>query len=48
MPVTINSVNSVNISIHEGNMPDDLKIAKVVPIHKSESKQFFTNYRPIF
>ena len=37
----------INISIHEGNMPDDLKIAKVVPIYKSGSKQLFTNYRPI-
>ena len=36
-----------NMSIKDGIVPDQLKIAIVVPIHKKESKNNFTNYRPI-
>ena len=36
-----------NMSIKDGIVPDQLKIARVVPIHKKESKDNFTNYRPI-
>ena len=36
-----------NMSIKDGTVPDELKIARVVPIHKKESKNNFTNYRPI-
>jgi hypothetical protein len=31
----------------EGSVPDAIKIAKVVPIHKGSDKQYFNNYRPI-
>ena len=30
-----------------GIFPDKLKIAKVVPIHKSDDETMFNNYRPI-
>ena len=36
-----------NKSIQEGIVPDDLKIAKIVPIFKSEDKKTVSNYRPI-
>jgi hypothetical protein len=36
-----------NKSIHEGIVPDDLKIAKIIPVFKSEEKRIVSNYRPI-
>ena len=33
--------------LDERNFPDKLKIAKVVPIHKSDDETMFNNYRPI-
>ena len=48
----INSFNSVvtdiiNSSFVSGIFPSELKIAKVVPIHKGGSKSEVSNYRPI-
>ena len=37
----------VNMSIKQGIFPDELKIAKVFPIFKSNNEQYITNYRPI-
>ena len=37
----------VNISISTGIVPDVLKLAKIVPVHKSKSRDEFSNYRPI-
>lgn len=37
----------VNLSITHGIVPDELKIARVVPIVKSGDKALFSNYRPI-
>ena len=37
----------VNMSIKQGIFPDELKIAKVFPIFKSNDEQYITNYRPI-
>ena len=37
----------VNISIKQGIFPDELKIAEVFPIFKSNDEQYITNYRPI-
>ena len=37
----------VNMSLEQGVVPDAMKLAKVMPIHKAKSKQLFTNYRPI-
>ena len=36
-----------NLSLMSGVMPDDLKIAKIVPIYKSKEKNNMNNYRPI-
>ena len=37
----------VNMSLEQGIVPDAMKLAKVIPIHKSKSKELFNNYRPI-
>ena len=36
-----------NISLTLGQFPDPLKVAKIVPIYKSEDKKLVGNYRPI-
>ena len=36
-----------NLSLQTGYIPDQLKIAKVIPVYKSSDKHMFTNYRPI-
>ena len=40
-------VKLVNKSISEQTYPNALKIAKIIPIHKSGNKQDMNNYRPI-
>ena len=37
----------INISFHNGVFPNILKIVKVIPIFKSESRVVCNNYRPI-
>jgi hypothetical protein len=37
----------INKSFHSGIFPDNLKVAKVCPIHKTGEKSLFSNYRPI-
>ena len=37
----------INKSISQGTFPDELKIAKVLPIYKNEDEQLIQNYRPI-
>ena len=37
----------LNLSFTTGTFPTLLKTAKVIPIHKKDSKSNFTNYRPI-
>ena len=37
----------INKSIQTGIVPDSMKIAKVIPIHKAKEKDNFSNYRPI-
>ena len=49
---SINSISSpltqiVNLSIIHGIVPNELKIARVVPIFKSGDKALFSTYRPI-
>ena len=39
--------NVINESICDGVFPENLKIAKVVPIFKSGDSEIPTNYRPI-
>ena len=36
-----------NCSIIQGKFPDALKVAKILPLHKSDSKYEISNYRPI-
>ena len=36
-----------NLSFNTGTFPDNMKIAKVVPLYKSGSKNVFNNYRPV-
>ena len=49
---SINSISSsltqiANLSIIQGIVPNELKIARVVPIFQSGDKALFSNYRPI-
>jgi len=37
----------INISLNSGQFPDELKIARVTPIHKAGDKTNMSNYRPI-
>ena len=37
----------INKSIAQGKFPDELKLAKVLPIYKNEDEQMIQNYRPI-
>ena len=37
----------INISFETGSFPDKIKIAIVIPVHKSGSKLDVNNYRPI-
>ena len=37
----------INITIKQGIFPEELKLAKVIPIYKSDDKQLTQNYRPI-
>jgi len=36
-----------NLSILEGIVPRDLKLAKVIPIYKKDGDDLFSNYRPV-
>ena len=36
-----------NRSLSTGKVPDSLTIAKVIPIHKKDDKEIFSNYRPV-
>ena len=37
----------INQSILQGYFPEEFKLAKVIPIYKSEDEQLVQNYRPI-
>ena len=40
-------VHIFNISLHTGRVPNQMKIAKVIPLFKKGDNQLVTNYRPI-
>ena len=40
-------VQIINRSISNGVFPDKLKIAKVIPVFKTDNPEYFINYRPI-
>ena len=37
----------INLSLMSSTFPDDMKIAKVTPLHKKKDKTDVGNYRPI-
>ena len=37
----------INMSITQGTVPNELKLAKVIPLYKGEDIQLIENYRPI-
>ena len=37
----------INLSINSGVVPDQMKLARVVPLFKSDDKRLFSNYRPV-
>ena len=37
-----------NVSFRNATFPDQMKVAKAIPVFKGNDKQIFTNYRPIF
>ncbi len=37
----------VNQMLNTGIFPDKLKILNIIPTHKKENENLFTNYRPI-
>ena len=37
----------INLSITTGIVPDNIKVAKVIPIFKKDNPAMFSNYRPI-
>ena len=48
LPSIVNPVTHIfNLSFQTGYIPLELKTARVVPRHKSDSNSLFNNYRPI-
>ena len=39
--------NIINLSLRTGQVPNEWKIAQVLPLHKGGNKDDFNNYRPI-
>ena len=37
----------INLSINSGVVPDQMKLARMVPLFKSGDKRLFSNYRPV-
>ena len=37
----------INLSLFSGIVPDQLKVSRVIPLFKSGSKSYFSNYRPV-
>ena len=37
----------INQMLHTGIIPEQLKISKILPLHKANDKMSLTNYRPI-
>jgi len=37
----------INLSINSGVVPDQIKLARMVPLFKSGDKRLFSNYRPV-
>lgn len=37
----------VNMSMEEGTVPTNMKLARVIPVYKTKDSQLFNNYHPI-
>ena len=37
----------INLSLNSGVVPQEMKIARVIPLFKSGDNSLFTNYRPV-
>ena len=46
-PCSVPIAMIVSMSLEQGIVPDAMKLARVIPIHKAKAKDSFTNYRPI-
>ena len=46
-PCSVPIAMIVNMSLEQGIVPDAMKLARVMPVHKAKAKYSFTNYRPI-
>lgn len=40
-------IRVINLSIFHGIVPDEVKIARVIPVFKAGDQSLFTNYRTI-
>ena len=40
-------VHVMNLSLAGGIIPDELKVAKVLPLYKGDNPKLFNNYRPV-
>jgi len=47
MPVMAPLLHVINLSLHQGKFPNDMKKAKIIPIYKNGNKHTLSNYRPI-
>ena len=47
MVIAIPLAHIINLSLEKGIVPDQMKIAKVIPIYKSKESDQMKNYRPI-
>ena len=43
----ISSAHIINLYLYSGRIPDDMKTARVVPLHTKNSKSEPGNYRPV-
>ena len=46
-PITKPIVHICNVSLANGQFPDEMKVAKVVPLYKANDIKEFNNYRPV-
>ena len=45
--ITSPLVYILNLSLSQGDFPDELKIANVIPLYKADDRMCFNNYRPV-
>jgi potassium voltage-gated channel Eag-related subfamily H protein 8 len=45
--ISLTRAKVINISLVTGQVPDAMKLTKVIPLFKAKNTEHFTNYRPI-